>query len=529
MLEQSIMRKKWTRFIPIVLWMSFFVYLLLQYQLVYLYYDDFGYCSLSYGYDAGIIGTDSNIYAMLKYLFHSYSLVNGRILTNFFLILAAHFGDLDFMRIMMPLCIVGIYLLIYRMLSAEIVNEMEKNSIVIFLIFSYGLFSIMVCNYGMYWFAAAFGYVIPTLLFLFFVNLFRTNGHTWVLPILAFFLCISCEQAIAMTVVYIVGEMILTGCSERKVLPHHIITLLCSAVGSVVMISSPASRGRMHNNTGQMLFFEGIVSHAERITKIFIDEMTPLFVFLMLSIFLIVGFKLVGVRKNMIVRGLHVLFLFATSVVISLIACHSLGGIDFDRTMYVVLLIYFVFAFFEMFFYYLKRDREKAILLLAVLSSVGLLLLMPEIPTRTFIPFIFVMIYFMCDIFLHLEFRLTKMMLVVLLVPYITINTKNVTMIYEGYQRNATVLEYNRLQLIEARDRLNAQQEVGQVMLYRLPDLLYAGQQVYYDDNLSWMKYGIDEYYDLPYEIEYIYRDYPTGDNPIQICPAKGLMAEDVE
>ena len=90
----------------------FFIYLLAQYQLVYLYFDDFGYCSLSYGYDAGIMGNNITFKSMLDWLIHSYSSVNGRIFTNLIYAVTAWIGGIELMRIFFPTCITGIFYLI---------------------------------------------------------------------------------------------------------------------------------------------------------------------------------------------------------------------------------------------------------------------------------------------------------------------------------------------------------------------------------------------------------------------------------
>ena len=53
---------------------------------------------------------------------------------------------------------------------------------------------------------------------------------------------------------------------------------------------------------------------------------------------------------------------------------------------------------------------------------------------------------------------------------------------------------------MEAGDKLKNGETVNVVELYKMSDESYAGQQVY-DINVSYMKFWIDEYYSLPYDV----------------------------
>lgn len=241
----NVINEKNSKYIIGVIWCLFFIFLLMQYHQVYLYYDDFGYCSLSYGYDAGIDGTDMNVKSMIDFLVQSYSHINGRIFTNLMLVVAAGLGNLTFMRIFLPISILMIYVLIYKMIITKDVNVKNRIILTIFLCFSYGMFGMNVCKEGFYWFAAAFGYVVPVAFFLYFVRLYRGTTCKWALPILAFILCISSEQMIVMTVVYIFINIILDIYSKIKIKKIYLITFFVAIASAAIMVGSPASRSRM--------------------------------------------------------------------------------------------------------------------------------------------------------------------------------------------------------------------------------------------------------------------------------------------
>lgn len=500
-----------------IIWILFFIFLTAQYQLIYLYYDDFGYFSLSYGYNAGIYGTDMSLMKVIEYLLHSYLDVNGRVFTNFLLVVAAWIGGIAFMRILIPVCILLVYVLVYQFIVKRSDAIWKKVFITIFLCFSYGLFSISVCRYGLYWFAAAFGYVIPMLMFLYFCKMYRKKNTTFI-PGLAFLLCITSEQMIAMTVVYIIANMIKDLVEKKKIQAIYIITLLSAVISSLIMVGSPASRARMTSSSNKPFsdqnLFQKILQNAGDIVETFFCGLGNVFVVIVLLLFVSIAVKLLFKTKKNI---LHMVFCILSIIVMLLFIGGQADIVNFDEVNKIFLFLFFLFAFIEMFLFFLQIDVQKAIMVVSTAASIGLLLLVPELPERTFIPFMFMMILFAGDMLLRFEKKAVKVSIGVLLIPYILCSSLNIYGIYQGYERNVPILEYNNLKLIEASRKLENGQKVKEIELYRLLDEMYAGQQVY-DSNVSYMKFWMDEFYSLPYEIKYVYYDYPGRENPITIC-----------
>ena len=501
-----------------ILWFFFFLFLLIQYRYVYLYYDDFGYCSLSYGYNAEIDGTAMGLPDIFRYLFHSYFQVNGRIFTNFLLVVAAWSGGLEAMRIILPLCILAVYWMIYQLIKRPEMKSGTKIVITIYLCFSYGTFSLSVCRYGLYWFAAAFGYVVPMLLFLLFCNIYRNGGK--ILPVIAFILCISSEQIVAMVIMYIMVNNILLFLSTKNLDTIYIITTLSAIVSSLLMISSPASQGRMisENNIEfyNRSFCDKIFYNSDKIVKLFFEETGIVFGLMLLFYFLFLSIQLTKYGERF--KVVHILWGLCTFLVIFLFLGNlSSPGITLEEKTH-LLFLYFIFSFGEIFLYYYINDHNKIGLVIAAVSSIGILLFVPEIPIRTFIPFIFMCILLMADIIS--EKKDILIFICCLMTPYALISFVNLKRIYNGYKKNSIVLDYNHCKLKEAGDKLKNGETVNVVELYKMIDESYAGQQVY-DINVSYMKFWIDEYYSLPYDVEYVYYDYPTGNNPVSICHVK--------
>ena len=496
-----------------IVFLIFLIYLLAQYHLVYLYYDDFGYCSLSYGYNAGIIGNAITPSGLITWLFHSYFEVNGRIFTNLAFVLVAWLGDVNLMRIFFPLCITGIYWFIYFETFSRLESGCNKLIGAAILVLSYGLFDIRVCKDGLYWFAAAFGYIVPVLLFLLFIKINRTNSVFQYLII--FLICLSCEQMVAMTFSFLGTKTILSLLEKRKLDRKDVIGFMISIVGGMVMILSPASRNRI-NNPGniafrELNFLDKLLTNVNHIIRLLFNGTGILFVTFLFVLFIITALFILKMEFNKPLKIAN-----AGYIMISVLIwfCFVKGVLNFSSQMTCYgLFFYFVIGFVDILVLYNKLCREMITLIIAGMASIGLLLVVPEIPVRTFIPFIFITIWLMMDLISRVMRQHMGMMgYTIAGIPYAIVMITNMMLIYQGYLANTEVLKYNDAMLEEAKVLLQNGMEITEVELYRLKDDMYAGAQVYHD-SVSYMKFWMDEYYQLPYEITYVYYDYGTRNN----------------
>ena len=58
----------------------------------------------------------------------------------------------------------------------------------------------------------------------------------------------------------------------------------------------------------------------------------------------------------------------------------------------------------------------------------------------------------------------------------------------------------------EAEAYRNVGEEITKINLYKVPDILYGGEMVYVE-GFEFMKNYMDEYYDLPAEVQLIYEE----------------------
>ena len=75
--------KKIYAIIPYVIFTIYFILLLWQHQYVYMYFDDYGYASLTYNYMGGSGGTSYSFMDIIRYLRWHYFEWGGRVLALF--------------------------------------------------------------------------------------------------------------------------------------------------------------------------------------------------------------------------------------------------------------------------------------------------------------------------------------------------------------------------------------------------------------------------------------------------------------
>lgn len=134
-----------------------------------IYYDDYGYYSLTYG----AVGHRGDIYSLselISFLKNHYMHVNGRILYFFIWLLLYEFGKLKLVQFAAALSVSGIIFLIWKIIISN--HRAEPISAMFLICDCYWLIGITMHRQGTYWFAAFWNYVLPLLPFLLFCLLY---------------------------------------------------------------------------------------------------------------------------------------------------------------------------------------------------------------------------------------------------------------------------------------------------------------------------------------------------------------------
>lgn len=507
-------------FVRCLLFLLFLFLLYLQYQHVFLYYDDFGLFSLTYGWNVGKNRTELNLFDVFSYTYNSWGAVTGRIIPVFMCAFFAFLGGLKPLRVFVPICIVSIYAMMEYNINKHQKSERKKVILTFFLLSSYGLLSIFVCNYGLYWFGAAFVYIFPFCLFFAYVLCYEHNKN-WIAIILAFLCCICGEQTIAMTIVYTIGRCIYDKVKYLRISRTKWCIIGASVLGSILALSSPAYYARMDSVANAAYynenFFHRIFVSANYIMDNFFNKLGIGFICFFGVIMIFASFRLVVYKRNiaLLLFGLHCLF-----VCLNLYSFFASVPIyDMNNKLCEFWFIYFVVSALELFYYFVKAEQiDNAMLVLSAFASLALLLFVPEIPVRTFIPFIFLFFYLGAVMLMSVNIsRKNVFGIVVLFLVYFCYGKDNFMTIYQGYVANAAALEYNDRQLTYASWDLELGEPITSVKLYRLPDATYAGQQLY-GGGLDYMQFWMNAYYMLPNDITYDYYDFRTNNNRQSYC-----------
>lgn len=493
----------------IMVWGVFFLYLIFQYQQVFLYYDDYGYMSMTYGYDYRNSGSSNRIYNILNWVYHSYFDVNGRIFSNILLVLSANLGGLEFMRIIMPICICMVYYFIIKIIDSttNCKSGWLRNLLILT---TYGLFSIDVCKYGMYWFAAAYGYVIPVLFFLILIYIYRKPGRINCIFqfALTFILCISSEQAIAMTIIWIISNNVADFISEHKVKSKYLSLFIVSIIGCAIFIGSPASRSRLvSSGTYEKSFLGSLI---QNISNMMLDIKCLGLAMQCALIFSLLYACISLLHKTG--RKINILGIIYSGVIFTLNIFHGCQVVQIKQSLYISFwFILIIMLFIYGFWLCIMSDLRVALAFLSMYASMGVMVLMPYTPMRTFIPFIFLFILFGGFLFTALEGRFIKVSALVCIGALAISSVKNIATIYKGYHENVQVLTLNHSLLEQASDKIEKGMEIDCIYLYKMVNENYCGQQPY-DDSISYMLFWYDNYYGIPYDTKYVFYKYPYED-----------------
>ena len=417
------------------------------------------------------------------------------------------------MRLVIPLALITAYALMIYLCKDT--SGFKLIEITIATLMIHGIFSGQTAAYGIYWFAAAYGYVIPAMLFVLLMVVYKNKGKYT--PLLCVALCLSSEQAMAMTLVWIIGNMIWDVTQRKRIPSICIISLILSFCAALLFVGSPASRARMTSENNLAFSGLGIADKLANNIDIILETMLyrngriwPVY-YLTIVLFASINLAMSSEKKPVMV--LHSVFACLTGAVVAL----TMVGIERNPTINGLVFLYFTLTFVEFITFGIKKaDRSLALAALSTGASVALLLIMPEIPGRTFIPFILLSGILAAGVIANTDTRGQKVLLLCCLIAFTLCSSSNLKRIYSGYKENATVLGINESRMIEASDRIKSGEDIDVIEQYKMPYAEFAGQMPY-DYGVEFMTYWIDSYYQIPYDKQYIWYDYPSRENPVVV------------
>lgn len=542
--------KRYTKYAYLAVFAAFYVFLLMQFGNVFIYYDDYGYLSLSYGTNIDVAGAEYSFSELLAFMKGHYFNSNGRLLYMFLYCFVHMLGGIRGVQVFMATAVLAVALLLFftarRMLEGRL--EAEKVSgdgtkeeggelqgrlspgalaaLAAFICLLYGTLGIMVQRMGTYWYAASFIYVVPAVAFLVFAVYFY---RTVLLPkgekpgirrmclcaALGFLAAWSQEQWFVTTISFVVICLGVKLWRDRRLELYEILTFLACAAGGLIIILSPAVSARM-NSAGNAEFsslslFGKLGRNIPLLMNLFFSGENIRYLMFFFPMMIFMG--CMAAAKDRKLLPLHLGF--------SAVSAAMFAGVFLKQKLHVftpgaysaltanLLLLYIAFCFAEVILFYRaeKQIFGSAVFAAAVLS-VGSAAIVPEVPLRIFYPFLYLswlLFAYLYGRILLIEARRIPLSAACTLAFLVMISIPNLKSIYTGYKINYQVLMYDDAVFKESAEAIRQGADIETIEVYELPDLL-CKNEVVYDENFSFMIAWMRQYYDLPEYVEFEYR-----------------------
>lgn len=544
--------KRYMKYAYLAVFAAFYVFLLMQFGNVFIYYDDYGYLSLSYGTHIHVAGSEYSFSELLAFMRGHYFNSNGRLLYMFLYCFVHMLGGIRGVQVFMATAVLAVVMLLFfivkQMLEGRLeAAEEEKRScreedevygtlgpvalaaLAAFLCLLYGTLGIMVQRMGTYWYAASFIYVVPAITFLvfalyFYRTVFLPKGEKMgvlrmcLCAVLGFLAAWSQEQWFVTTVSFVIICLGIKLWRDRKLELYEILTFLVCGAGGLIIIFSPAVSSRM-NSAGNaefaaLSFLGKLEKNIPLLMNLFFSGENIRYLMFFFPMMIFMGCMTAAKDRKLL--PLHLGFSAVSAAVFAGILLkqkfHVFAPGAYSALTANLLLLYVAFCFAEVIlFYRAEKQIFGSAVFAAVVLSVGSAAIVPEVPLRIFYPFLYLswlLFAYLYGRILLIEARRIPLSAACTLAFLAIISIPNLKSIYTGYKMNYQVLMYDDAVFKKSAEAIRQGADIETIEVYELPDLL-CKNEVVYDENFSFMIAWMRQYYDLPEYVEFEYR--PLG------------------
>ena len=493
--------------------------IIIQHRYVFMYFDDYGYASLSYGWSGNTAGMDYGLKDIFQFLKWHYLKHGGRVLYFFFEIVVFKIGGTALMQIVQAVIIIMISIISGKIVAAVIeCGEWQSVSLCLVL---YGTLCLRSVRDSAYWYTASVLYVWPLLpllgciWFTILIQRKETRLRKWIAVLLTFMAAFSQEQTSVLIIVWIAIHILSVYWEQRQKnekihIPDYLILMGISAVvGGAITILAPGNFVR----AGEDEYYSKnivimLIENAGKIVNCNIGYWNWVFVLIMTVVF---GAAAAIYLKNRKILG--VACIFAGYYVLERILPGRMqtASLLFGVAVRFVWALYF-FGILAV-YYYKRKNYLLLSMLIAGICSQGALIVSPIVYTRchTMMEFILHIILTECIISIGnsdiIRRKRTRTVGFHLCVGFLCIYALcNFGSIIAGYKRNDEINKMNHYKLEEIGESYKDGYDIEEVELYKLYDDRYATNMPYqegYEYIEGWMK----NYYELPQEIRFYWRE----------------------
>ncbi len=490
----------------------FFVFLFIQHQFVYMYFDDYGYASLSYGYTENHAGMNYSILDFVKFIWWHYFEWGGRVLYYSLGILSMKAG-LWCVRLVQTVFILGITIFSYFLIRSkeEQKNDWFKAFIIVVL---YACIGLTTFNEGIFWFSASMGYVwalCPLLAAVYCQQRFHEEGvkkYFWISGTLFFVAGFSYEQIAFLTAVYVLLYYGIEWCRNKVYMKGSLGIVTAALLGSGIEILAPGNfiraDGDMNAAFYELSFFEKVLKNIPQVLYINLgSENRITVVFFLLSGIMVSYLLFQRCKKAKLIYKINMI----ASIILSA-AVPATWWMEKEAWFVCVLLIlWIVWYCVNITVFLVEKYSFLVALFYGGICSLGMMLISPTVPMRCHIPFEFVMHIIVALVIVEFLQEKGKVIQTATLGIMICAALYNMVPITLGYYRNAEIHNINHNKLIEKSARIKAGMDVNTIILYRLEDDRFASQMPYQQ---SFIEYWVRNYYEIPQNVHFIWDDLET-------------------
>lgn len=480
--------------------------ILMQHHYVDMYFDDYGYASLSYAGYKNHAGMSYGLVDIFQFLKAHYFNWGGRILYFFFEILIFRLGGLPLMQVIQAAIIILIGVVSGRIVS--LVTKANPYKCVALAMVLYGTIHIKTLRDGVYWYSASVLYVWPLLplfgsIYLYLHNETKVSGVKKAACILlTFFAAFSQEQIAVLDIVIYICIIFFRRMEKDGKIPKYLYGVSISAFsGGILTIFAPGNAVRAGSEMYDEFYSKGILFRTVNNIGYIINDNVGLyncvFVFF-LTIFCGTAAALYMKNRVMAVTTTVFAVLLLTGMFIPVPKEIGviIGGLW---------LAIFIPA---LALYYFKRKYYLFLsLLIAGICTQIMMIVSPAIPLRLHTMFEFILHILMaeCIVYLYRKSRKTKKGKVALRVGMIVLTLYsicNMAYVITGYKNNYEINQRNSHELIQAAKACEDGQTVEEVVLYKLKNDTFA-QMMPYQEGYHYIEVWMKNYYELPADTKF--------------------------
>ncbi len=515
-------RKGW---IPYVVFALFFVFLLFQFGLVGVQFDDYGYYTLNYAMPVTAVhrGTQFSFSEMFRFLGDHYCLANGRLLFVGLHLLIYKTGGLTAVHIAEAAAVTAIWILMYQIAMKHVPADSLYRIIgAVLLCFGYGLIPQALHQHGTYWHSAFFGYYPMIISAEAFICLYagwyqNLNVKRYLLLLFLVFVSSWSGETWSIAVVCLTGLLLLRVCVRKRGLKlKHLGLFLTAAAGFALLYFSPGIRNRLGDRKLASFDLSVYLERMRSVFYVFLSDWNKHYVIFIAAACCIFGWLIFLQRKKCALLICSVISTVITLFMITefsfvqdaitrkgrtLILCAFLAGLGYLGVVHCCL--------------YIRRNTREWLLLFTAFMSVACLIGVPDLQYRVLIPFE------VCSLVIIIStgyeaFRLVAeagsrrrmikivgaAVLIIYSILLIGFAAHNLTTIYQGYRENSFIYRQNESRILDAKKRLDEGEDITQIALEKNADDLYASVMLYQQE---WFQYFIDAFYEMPEGVEYVY------------------------